>query len=101
MKIKYNKFLQIGAFLAAGHIVANTANKIISYTDYVPSESALLPILAGLFGAGIIAYQLGKGLNNLIINNLQKDTDGNPTIDLNLKKENLFVQFESKKPKMR
>lgn len=95
MKIKYNKFLQLGAFLAAGHMVANTATKLISYTDFVPNAAEPLPILGGLFGVGILAYQLGKALNNLIINNLKKDADGNPIIDLN------FEKFEPKKPKMR
>jgi len=104
MKIKYNKLLQLGAFMAAGHIVAHTANKIISYTDYAPSASEPLPILAGLLGVGIIAVALGKAINNLIINNLKKDKDGIPFIDLNFKKdqtEGSFIQFESKKPKMR
>lgn len=95
MKIKYNNFLQLGAFIAAGHMVANTANKLISYTSFEPSEAASLTLLGGLFGAGILAYQLGKALNNLIINNLKKDADGNPIIDLN------FEKFEPKKPKMR
>jgi hypothetical protein len=92
MKVKYNKFLQIGAFVIGVNTVAKLTLWAVDKVDFIPNPAEPLPVLAGLLGIGIIGMAYGSALNNLIINNLKKDQDGTPIIDLNWNKT---------KPKMR
>jgi hypothetical protein len=86
MKIKYNKFLQAGAYVVAFHLTSKAAKSLAQHSDFLSNPTNLLSVTASTWGVWTLGIGLGLVLNRLIMNNLKTDHYGTHEMNLSIRK---------------